>query len=52
MLPKLLRRDVLLLLGAKGVALALIYFIFIAPATKREPDRAAMQAHLLSDHPQ
>ena len=49
MFPKLLQRDILLLLGAKAMALALIYFVFIAPSTKPEPDRAAMQAHLLGD---
>jgi hypothetical protein len=50
MFPKLLRRDILLLLGAKTAALTLIYFVFIAPAEKPEPDRAAMQSHLLGDH--
>jgi hypothetical protein len=35
------------MLGAKGAALALIYFVFFAPAMKPEPNRTAMQAHLL-----
>jgi hypothetical protein len=50
MFPKLLRRDILLLLAAKAAVLTLIYFTFIAPATTPEPNRAAMQAHLLGDH--
>jgi hypothetical protein len=47
MFPKLLQRDILLLLGAKAVALTLIYLVFVAPLSKPEPDRSAMQARLL-----
>jgi hypothetical protein len=49
MFPELLRRDILLLLCAKAVALVLIYYVFIVPSTRPEPGRAAMQAHLLDD---
>jgi hypothetical protein len=49
MFPKLLQRDIILLLCAKAAALALIYCIFIAPSVKPEPDRVAMRAHLLGD---
>jgi|HubBroStandDraft_6_1064221.scaffolds.fasta_scaffold550791_2 hypothetical protein len=47
MFPRILRRDILVLLGAKAVALTLIYLVFIAPSSRPEPDRSAMQAHLL-----
>jgi hypothetical protein len=50
MFPTQVQRDVLLLLAAKGAALALIYVFLIAPATKPEPNGPAMQAHLLDQH--
>jgi hypothetical protein len=49
MFPKLLRRDILLLLCVKAAALALIYSVVIAPSARPEPGREAMQAHLLGD---
>jgi hypothetical protein len=47
MFPKAIRRDVILLLCLKAVALTLIYFLFVAPATHPEPNGRAMQAHLM-----
>ena len=49
MFPKLLRRDILLLISVKAAALTLIYCIFVSPSAKPEPGSAAMQAHLLGD---
>jgi hypothetical protein len=46
MFPKSLRRDIILLICIKAVALTLIYFAFIAPATGPEPDGHAVAAHL------
>jgi len=47
MFPKLVRRDVIVLLLCKAAALTLIYFLLIAPATKPEPDARATAAHLI-----
>ncbi|HEY7977315.1 MAG TPA: hypothetical protein VID67_03905 [Rhizomicrobium sp.] len=47
MFPKVVRRDVIVLLCLKAAALTLIYFLFIAPATKPEPQASAMAAHLI-----
>jgi hypothetical protein len=49
MFPKLLRRDILLLLCAKTSALALIYYFFIVPEAKPGPDSVTIQAHLFGD---
>ncbi len=46
MFPKLVRRDVLLLLCIKAIALIVIYFVFVSPAIRPEPDARAVVAHL------
>jgi hypothetical protein len=45
--PKSIRRDVIWLLCAKAAALTLIYYAFIAPATRPEPDGRAVSAYIL-----
>jgi hypothetical protein len=45
--PKSLRRNIVLLLCVKAAALTLIYYAFIAPAIRPEPDGRAMAAYLL-----
>jgi hypothetical protein len=47
MFPKSMRRDIILLLCIKAAALTVIYYVFIAPATRPEPDGRAMAAYLL-----
>jgi hypothetical protein len=47
MFPKRLRGEIIVLLCAKLAALTAIYFLFVAPATRPEPDGAAMRSHLL-----
>lgn len=47
MFPKAIRRDVIVLLCLKAAALTLIYFLFIAPAMKPEPQPGAVAAHLI-----
>ena len=47
MFPKMVRRDVIVLLLCKAAALTLIYFLFIAPMTRPEPDARATAAHLI-----
>ena len=47
MFPKRLRGEIILLLCAKLAALTAIYFLFVAPAARPEPDGAAMRSHLL-----
>jgi hypothetical protein len=47
MFPKMVRRDVIVLLCVKAAALTLIYYLFIAPATHPEPNGRAVAAHLL-----
>jgi hypothetical protein len=47
MFPRTIRRDVILLLCLKAAALALIYVLFVAPATHAEPSRGAMWTHLV-----
>ena len=46
MFPKLLRYEVLALLAVKAVILTAIYFSFVAPLRKPEPNGAAVLAHL------
>jgi hypothetical protein len=46
--PKSIRREVLVLICIKAVALTLIYYAFIAPDTRPEPDGRAVAAHLLN----
>jgi hypothetical protein len=47
MFPKTIRREVLWLLCIKAVALTLIYYAFVAPVARPEPDGSAVTAHLL-----
>jgi hypothetical protein len=49
MFPRMLRLEVIALLCLKALALAAIYFLFIAPHTGPEPGPAATRAHLLSN---
>ena len=48
MFPKALRLEVILLVCLKGLALAAIYYLFIAPHAGPAPDAAATTAHLFS----
>jgi hypothetical protein len=47
MFPKPLRRDIVVLLCVKAVALTLIYFAFFSSGSRLEPNDHAMAAHLL-----
>ena len=47
MFPKPLRREVLLLICVKALALTLIYYAIFAPVTQPEPDGRAVAAYLL-----
>jgi hypothetical protein len=47
MFPKIVRRDVIVLLCLKAMALMLIYFLFIKPAMVPEPDARATAVHLI-----
>ena len=47
MFSKTVRRDVILLLCVKAVALTLIYLLFVAPVLKPEPGSRATAAHLI-----
>jgi hypothetical protein len=47
MFPRLVRRDVIVLLCLKAMVLTLLYFLFVAPAAKPEPDARAIAAHLM-----
>jgi hypothetical protein len=47
MFPKAVRRDVIILLCIKAILLMLIYFVFIAPVARPEPDGRTTAAHLL-----
>jgi hypothetical protein len=47
MFPRILRVEIIALLAAKAIALTVIYFLFFAPNTAREPDAAGLRAHLL-----
>ena len=48
MFPKMLRREIVVLLCIKALVLTAIYFAFFAPMTPPEPDKAAIMAHLTS----
>jgi hypothetical protein len=48
MFPKTLRLEVIGLIGLKILALTVIYFLLISPATIPEPSAAAMRAHFFS----
>jgi len=50
MFPKMVRRDVIVLLCVKAAALTLIYFLFIGPAMHPEPNGRAVATHLLGTH--
>jgi len=45
--PKILRREVICLICIKALALTLIYYAFVAPAARPEPDGRAVAAYLL-----
>lgn len=47
MFPKPLRREIVLLLVIKAMALVLIYFAFFSSGSRLEPNGLAMAAHLL-----
>ena len=47
MFPKRLRGEIVLLLCIKAAALTAIYFLFVAPAIRPEPDGTAMRNHLI-----
>lgn len=51
MFPAFIRRDVIMVLCLKAAALALIYFLFIAPATRPEPGSGAVTVHILGGAP-
>lgn len=48
-LPDHLRRNILVLLAVKAVALTFIWFVFFAPITRPEPGPQSVQSHLLSE---
>jgi hypothetical protein len=47
MFPQSARREVILLICIKAIALTLIYYVFVAPDARPEPDSAAVTAHIL-----
>jgi hypothetical protein len=47
MFPKLLRRDIALLLCIKVAALILLYQLFVAPMAKPEPSGSDVRAHFI-----
>jgi hypothetical protein len=47
MFPRSARREVILLICIKAIALTLIYYVFVAPGARPEPDSAAVTAHIL-----
>jgi hypothetical protein len=47
MFPKLVRRDIIILLCIKAAAITLIYFLLVKPVLMPEPKPAAMAAHLI-----
>ena len=47
MFPKVVRRDVIVLLLCKAAALTLIYVLFVAPVTHPESNGRAMASHLM-----
>ena len=48
MFPARLRKEIIALLCLKALVLGVIYFTFIAPAERPDPDKAAIMAHLTS----
>ena len=49
MFPKTVRRDVIVLFCIKAAALTLIYYFFVAPVSRPEPNGVATAAHLIGD---
>ncbi len=49
MFPTALRKEVIVLIAVKIAALALIYQLFFAPATRGELDGGAVAAHVLGE---
>jgi hypothetical protein len=47
MFPRSTRREVIVLICIKALALTLIYYAFVAPGARPEPDNRAVTAHLL-----
>ena len=47
-LPRAVRRDVLIIVSVKLIAIALIYAMFFAPNSRPDPRPADIEAHLLS----
>jgi hypothetical protein len=48
MFPTRLRKEIVVLLCLKALVLGVIYFSFIIPMERPEPDKAAIMAHLTS----
>ena len=48
MFPVRLRKEIIGLLCFKALVLGVIYFAFVAPAERPDPDKAAILAHLTS----
>lgn len=46
MFPKVLRLEVIALLCLKAAVLLVIYYAFVAPAEKPEPNGQAVMAHI------
>ncbi len=51
MFPKILRREILLLLAGKALILTILYLLFFSSAHQSSPDTALLQAHLLRSSP-
>ena len=51
MFPRVLRRDVLILLAAKAAGLTVLYFAFFAPGLHPALNADAVQTHILADGP-
>jgi hypothetical protein len=49
MFPKVVRREILLLLAAKAAALTVIYFVFFSPTEKSVLSPHDIEAHLFFD---
>lgn len=51
MFPKVLRRDIMLMLCFKAAALFLLYQAFVAPMEKPDPSGSAVRTHFLAGRP-
>ena len=51
MFPRVLRRDVLILLAAKAAGLTILYLMFFAPSLHPMLNANAVQTHILADGP-